>query len=273
MKQEAACGMSLERDSTNTAVQRVVLIGASNLTKGIGTVMGLAHHAFGSQLELHTVMGHGRSYGATSSLFGRQLPGILQCGLWPALDRSGDRPTAALVTDIGNDILYEEPVERIAAWVEAVLDRLVSRGAKTVVTLLPEENLPKISRAQFLIMRSILVPRCRLSLETISERVRVLNEVVRRLGQERGCAVVAQRAEWYGFDPIHIRFFHRPGAWSELLGAWFEQAAPRRGPRKMPLRTAILRFRAPESRRLWGIEQRGRQPLARFADGTTIAVY
>ncbi|MEX2113210.1 MAG: hypothetical protein WD845_08500 [Pirellulales bacterium] len=253
MKQNASIHSSHENDSALGARHRVVLIGASNLTKGIGTVMGLAHHAFGQRLELHVAQGHGRSYGAPSSLFGRQLPGIVQCGLWPALDRRTVPATSALVTDIGNDILYEQPVEQIAEWVEIVLDRLVAMGARTVVTLLPEENLPKISQARFLLMRSILVPRCRLSLETISERVRALNLVVRKLGSERGCTVVAQRSEWYGFDPIHIRFFHRAGAWGELLGAWFGPATSPSGARNMPLRTAYLRIRAPEARRLWGI--------------------
>ncbi len=273
MKQSISTGLPDETDSALSAAPRVVLIGASNLTKGIGTVMGLAHHAFGRRLDLHVALGHGRSYGATSSLLGRQLPGIVQCGLWPALDRPGAPPTSALVTDIGNDILYEQPVERIAEWVEIVLDRLVAAGARTVVTLLPEENLQKISRARFLLMRSVLVPRCRLDLPTIAERVCALNSVVRTLGSERGCTVVAQRAEWYGFDPIHIRFSQRTGAWSELLGAWFTAETSPAGARNMPLRTAYLRIRAPEARRIWGIEQRGRQPAARFADGTTVAVY
>ncbi len=186
--------------------QRVVLIGASNLTKGIGTVLGLAQHAFGLRIEVLAAHGHGRSYGATSSVLGRRLPGIVQCDLWPALARPTEARTAALVTDIGNDILYEQSIERIAGWVEMMLDRLAAAEARTVVTLLPEENLPKISRARFLLMRSILVPRCRLSLETISERVCELNQVVRKLGAERGCTIVGQRSEWYGFDPIHFRF-------------------------------------------------------------------
>jgi hypothetical protein len=253
--------------------QRVVLLGASNLTQGIGTVLGLAQHAFGPRISLLTALGHGRSYGATSSVLGRRLPGIVQCGLWSALGRASGTRTAALVTDIGNDILYEQPVERIAGWIEMVLDRLADAEAQTVVTLLPEENLPKISRARFLVMRTVLAPRCRLSLETISERVRELNEVVCKLGAERGCTVVGQRAEWYGFDPIHFRFLKRKGAWSALLNGWFETTETPSGAHNMPLRTAYLRFLTPEQRHVWGIEQRGRQPAARFADGTTVAMY
>jgi hypothetical protein len=273
MKRDTASSEAIERTATNQPVRRVVLIGASNLTKGIGTVTGLAHDAFGPSLELHTAMGHGRSYGATSSVLGRQLPGILQCGLWGALDRSQDAPTAALVTDIGNDVLYGQPVERIAMWVDDVVDRLTSLGAKTVLTLLPVKNLPNISQARFLLMRSILVPTCRLNLETIRQRVIALNEEVRKIGAARGCTIVEQRPEWYGFDPIHIRYSWRPAAWSELLGGWFAADTAPAGARNMPLRTAYLQFRAPEVRRVWGIEQRRSQPAARYASGTTVAVY
>ena len=95
------------------AARRVVLLGASNLTKGIGTVVETACRTWGQPLEVHAALGHGRSYGRTTSLLGRQLPGILECGLWPALERTPGVPTAALVTDIGNDLLYGEPVGQI----------------------------------------------------------------------------------------------------------------------------------------------------------------
>src|SRR5262249_46912085 len=87
------------------AVRRVVLLGASNLTLGIGTVLGSAANVWGSPLEVLAALGHGRSYGRATSVMGRQLPGIRECGLWPALGVDGQLPTAALVTDIGNDVL------------------------------------------------------------------------------------------------------------------------------------------------------------------------
>ena len=32
--------------------------------------------------------------------------------------------------------------------------------------------------------------------------------------------IVAPRAEWYGFDPMHVRFSQRLVAWREILGRW-----------------------------------------------------
>ncbi len=90
----------------------VVLLGASNLTRGISTVVGMARGIVGEPSEFLIAMGHGRSYGQRSSVLGRSLPGITQCGLWEAL-RHARGPTSALITDIGNDVIYGVPVETI----------------------------------------------------------------------------------------------------------------------------------------------------------------
>jgi len=61
-------------------------------------------------------LGHGRSYGAHSKFVVRTLPGILQSGLWRHLESLSTVPTRALVTDIGNDILYGFSAEQTLAW-------------------------------------------------------------------------------------------------------------------------------------------------------------
>jgi hypothetical protein len=253
--------------------RRVILLGASNLTKGIGVVLETAHRAWGRPLEVLSALGHGRSYGRSTTLLGRQLPGILECGLWQALAPAPGVPTAALVTDIGNDLLYEEPVERIAGWVEACLDRLAAAGARTVVTLLPVDNLQTISRARFALMRTLFFPHSRIGLREVGARAHALNDHVRRLAIERGFSLVSQRATWYGFDPIHIKWGQRSLAWREIMGFWRESFEAIDPARATLGRTLYLRSRVPHHRRVLGIEQRGPQPCGRLRDGTTVALY
>ncbi len=105
--------------------RRVVLLGASNLTRGVSTVIETAAAYWGRPLEVFAALGHGRSYGAASSVMGRELPGIVQCGLWEDLRRQGAAATAALITDVGNDLLYGAPPEVIADWVQQCAERLV----------------------------------------------------------------------------------------------------------------------------------------------------
>src|SRR5947207_14876376 len=90
----------------SSKVSRVVALGASNLTRGLRIVVSTARQTWGPDIEIFGALGHGRSYGADSRVFVRRLPGILQSGLWRDLAARPPVPTRALVTDVGNDILY-----------------------------------------------------------------------------------------------------------------------------------------------------------------------
>src|SRR5262245_25860690 len=98
-------------------VTRIVALGASNLTRGLHTVVSTARAAWGPDVEVLGALGHGRSYGVESRLVIRTLPGILQSGLWSTLSSLPPATTRGLVTDVGNDILYEFPVPTVLGWV------------------------------------------------------------------------------------------------------------------------------------------------------------
>ncbi|HEY2881946.1 MAG TPA: hypothetical protein VGJ15_05920, partial [Pirellulales bacterium] len=88
-----------QQDSESTP--RIVLLGASNLTRGISTIVETAHNLWGPRLEILVASGHGRSYGLKSVFLGRALPAIIHCGLWEALAERRNVPTVAMITDIG----------------------------------------------------------------------------------------------------------------------------------------------------------------------------
>jgi hypothetical protein len=262
------------RSSAQTPRQRVVLLGASNLTRGISTVVETAQSIFAQPLEILTALGHGRSYGIESRMLGRHLPGIMNCRLWEALAGASRLPTAALITDIGNDILYEIDVPQIVAWVAAAIDCLQSGGARVCTTLLPVSGIQQLGTGRFLLLRRLFFPKCRLSLGEVCQRALQLHDELVKLGQSRGVSLVEHDALWYGFDPIHIRQRYWRSAWPRILSAWedgeyIEHALPRGS----LARWAYLRTRCPHQRSLFGIDQRRAQPAARLRDGTTVAFY
>jgi hypothetical protein len=253
--------------------RRVVLLGASNLTLGFPQVIDIAGGLLGGPLEVLAAIGHGRSYGIQSTVLARSLPGITGCGLWDALRASPGKPTSALLTDVGNDILYGVDVPTIGSWVEWCLDRLLDAEARVVVTLLPMGTLEKLTPLRYTIARRVFFPRSRLSMALAMEQVQELNARVRDLAVGRGLPVAEFAPEWYGFDPIHIRLRHRSTAWTEILSRWGPGVDPSRSRRSGLGRRIGLRLLQPQRWWMAGFEMNRPQPCARFRDGSTIALY
>ena len=199
-------------------VERVVALGASNLTRGFHTVVSTARTVWGPQVQVLAALGHGRSYGTRSLFMFRSLPGILESGIWRELESHPEVRTRALVTDVGNDILYSFSSARILEWVEEAIVRLQRYTKEIVLTDLPLESIRRLSRTKFLAFRSILVPSCRLSLVQVLQTSEKVNDGLAALATAHGIRFFRLNPAWYGFDPIHIRPMVWRTAWQEILG-------------------------------------------------------
>jgi hypothetical protein len=255
--------------------RRVVLLGASNLTRGISTAVESAFLRWGRPLDLMAALGHGRAYGLSSRVLGRTLPPIVECGLWPALAARPPAPTAALVTDIGNDLLYGASVERIVDWVRRCLDRLVACQAQTTLARLPTCNFQRVTPAQLRLLRAIFFPLHHVRLDDVVPRAIELDERISRLARERGCALVEPRGAWYGFDPIHIKLRHWPAAWKAMFSAWSSEQPSNEPPTASGsfARWVYLRSCMPAHRQLLGVRLHSAQPCGRLCDGTRISFF
>jgi hypothetical protein len=232
-------------------IARVVALGASNLTRGLHTVVATARAEWGPQVEVLAALGHGRSYGVPSRLVVRTLPGILQSGLWPALSALPPARTRALVTDVGNDILYGFPADQVLLWVEDAVERLQRYTPDIVLTGLPVGRIRRLSGPAFLAFRSLLVPQCRLSLGEIVDAAECVNDRLSSLATARGLHFVPMKAEWYGVDPIHIRPVRWHPAWQHILGFEASSALSKQD----RLEGMNLYFMRPERQWLFGVEQ------------------
>jgi hypothetical protein len=252
-------------------VLRAILLGASNLTGVLPAVLAEIRRQARGPVEALVACGHGRSYGAWSRfLYVRRLPGIAGCGLWRALEGRPPLRTLALLTDIGNDLVYGAEVEEITGWVETCLDRLARLQAETVLTLLPLARLEKLSPWQVRLVVSLLFPGRPAPWPGLLERSRELDARLRRLGRERGLQLVEPAAHWYGRDPIHLRRSVRREAWDSILSLWTADPGSREEPSAGRIRIPLL---GAEEVNLLGITLRHPQPAVRLADGTAVALY
>jgi hypothetical protein len=221
---------------------------------------------------LFVAAGHGRSYGLWNSVLGHSLPGIAQCGLWSALAASSPAPTAALITDVGNDLLYGAPVPTILSWIETCLARLAPHCERLAIAQLPLASIQRLHPAQYRLLRSVFFPRCRLALGEVLDGASALNDGVIALAKKFSCPSVQPALDWFGYDPIHVRRSCSLRAWQALLAPWCSDASAlaARGSRWhwLRLRTA----RAEQSRWLsW--ERTTPQPARRYADGGAVSFY
>jgi len=246
-------------------VIRVVLLGASNLKIGFPRVL----ECLPGPVEILAALGHGRSYGMWSRLaWVRLLPGIVQCGLWEELERRPRLPTVGLITDVGNDLLYGAPVPTIAGWVGTCLERLARQEAEIIIGLLPLATLEKVSAFRYHLVRQILFPGRRAApWGAVLDSARELNEMLRGLGLKHGARLVEPSPSWYGIDPIHVRRSMRSQAWNQMLEhPLLPQEGIVAGGGRLPL------FGSAELR-LFGATLRNPQPVCRFKDGSTVALY
>ena len=234
------------------ATTRMVVLGASNVSRGLARLATIARHRSTNPLDLFVTAGHGRSYGVNSRVAARRLPSILASGLWRSLEREPSvaddaRRPLALVTDIGNDLLYGFSAGQVAGWVREAVRRLAERGGRVAITRLPLAGLQTVGPARYRILRTCYVPGCRLSLAALKEAAADLDAKIAAVAADHAAILIEQPGEWYGLDALHLRRRHLDSLWHTACDAWHLPAArARTGWRDW----AVLGSRAAEVRSL-----------------------
>ncbi|MDP1558944.1 MAG: hypothetical protein Q8K59_10165 [Nitrosomonas sp.] len=253
---------------------RIVLLGASNLTLSLRTVIQLMQHRCGEPSDVLVVAGHGRSYGQTSQMLMRQLPGITASGVWPHLEATDARPTYAFLTDIGNDIPYGYMPEQILKWVNGCVDRLQRQETHIVMTNLPIQSIESLSEWHYKIFRALFFPSCRLSRGEIVERARAVHGGLVDMASSKQFSLYEQAPVWFGPDAIHVRYWKR----KELYRHIFERF-PRVCDAQRPMGEKEPHFSGWKQRPQFafkvvlGREYRHPQPSGRLTDATAVSLY
>ena len=253
--------------------QRVILLGASNVTRSIRVIYKTLERHFAQPLELLSAHGHGRSYGLETSVLGRRLSSIRDCGLWNALAHRESRPAKVLVTDIGNDLIYGQTAERLMDWVRDCLDRVQSMDAEVVVTQLPVANFDRITPWTYRVMKTIFFPSCRVDLPKILARAEKVSGLLEAEVASRNICFVEPYATWYGWDPVHIKRRYWREAWPDILQFSHQQTTDKTSRGLSFWQKVRLKFHAPQQRVVLGFSQRKTQPVACFRDGSTVSYF
>ena len=251
-------------------VNRLVLLGASNLTLSLRTVIKLMQARCGGPSDVLVAAGHGRSYGQWSKVLIRGLPSITSSGLWSHLDSGSTLPPYALLTDIGNDIPYGYSPEQILEWVGWCVERLQRQAAKIVMTNIPIASIEPLSERHYRIIRAIFFPFSRLSRREVVHRARLVHRGLVDMASSNNFELCEQEPIWFGPDVIHILYWKR----KELYRRIFERlpaSSGTRGPtgEETP-RNASWRKRPRFAyKKVLGRDKRCQQPSGHLAADTT----
>lgn len=250
---------------------RIILFGASNLTLSLRLVIHLMQQRFGGPSEILVAAGHGRAYGVSSQMLWRGLPGIADCGLWAQLAVAEPRPTVALLTDIGNDILFGVAPERILWSVESCITRLQQQSAQIVVTNLPMTSIESLSERRYMFFRTVFYPSSRLPRHETVQCARAVHAGLLEMASRLHFTLYEQEPHWFGMDGIHVNYWQRKAFYRDVLQHF---SAPAGKPVSVEAGQEFLLTwkRRPEFayKTLLGHEVYCQQPSGQLADGSSV---
>jgi len=244
-----------------TSRRAIVVLGASNVSRGLAWLAATVRARAGLPTDLFVAAGHGRAYGVSSRVGLRRLPSILASGLWRALDRERAAQPLAVITDVGNELLYGLGVAAVAGGVRAAARRLADRGTTLAITGLPLASIAGVGAVRYRLLRTLYVPGCPLSLAELHDASQWLDDELRVIAADTGATFLGQPADWYGLDAIHVRRSRLADLWASVGDVWGLPSAKGR-PRASLREWAALGSRAAEVRSVARVMRFTRQPVS-----------
>jgi len=257
-------------------MNRAILLGASNLTLSLRLIIHLMRQYCAEPCEVLAAAGHGRSYGRNSRVLVRDLPGIVQSGLWRQLHSikaEEVHQTYAFLTDVGNDIPYEADPDKILGWVTWCVDQLAMHDARIVMTNLPMASIETMSEMKFNMLRRVMFPSCSLTRNEVVARARQVHQGLIDLAKHRRLMINELDVDSMSFDGIHIAYRKRQVFYQHVLKS-FDLGDPN----NVPVRRedALLSWqRRPRFavRRIFGKIEQHQQPSGLLEDQTAVSLY
>jgi hypothetical protein len=161
--------------------------------------------------------GPGRAYCASGGLLNVSYPPIYASDIFEAAQNKSESgyQVVALVTDIGNDIMYGVSPEKVIDTLQQVFARLESMNAEIFFTTLPAVFEKGVHPVWFYILRSVLLPFSRVSYDEATAGIIEVNQFLRKYDSEHS-HLIPDMDRYLGYDDIHYGWLRAHNAWSHV---------------------------------------------------------
>ena len=203
-------------DGSHASPALFILLGASNLARASYGLMNCLTRCLSPRpVEFLHALGPGRAYITEGGILSAVYPPILNCGILNvAKDKSkSKRMIVALVTDIGNDIMYGVSAEKIILGLKTLFNTMEEIGASVLTTTIPVDLEQDVGKFYFLILRRIFFRKSRVEYHEAASAVRTINQFIKESENEK-ITVLKEMGPFCGVDKIHYRLSTSHRAWS-----------------------------------------------------------
>lgn len=209
--------------STKDQTQNPVLfifLGASNLARSFyGLKRCIGRCIFPRPASFMHAMGPGRGYVSRGGILNATYSPILNCGIFEAArnKRIKSQQVVALITDIGNDIMYDVSPEKIIGGLQYTFNALDRFTTNIFITQIPVDLENDISEFYFQIIRQVYFPKSSVKYSQVSNNIKTINKFILQSSSQK-MTIINDMKPFCGIDKIHYGIFKSQSAWSHIAG-------------------------------------------------------
>lgn len=196
----------------------IILLGASNLSRGYYSLTRcIKRNLEPRPVSFLSALGPGRAYCAFGGVMTAVYPPIGSSQIFSGA--KGQPQTAsrkiALITDLGNDIMYGIPPGKIIAEIKNILQRLEDMDADALITPIPSTLVSQLTPSAFRFLKAVFFPRSKVERLEVIAAVQKINQAME---EGLGCrvTVISGLENFMGWDKIHYGLCHFGVVWSRI---------------------------------------------------------
>ena len=205
-------------DASSKRSTQFILLGASNLSIAKYGIQRYFRTRFTANYNSTLIAsGPGRAYCVSGGIFVVNYPPLKNSqAISLGREKSSEHSqTIALIADIGNDILYGVPAQKIIRDLDKLIQELSNFCSHVFALPIPCKKIEQLSHWKINLLKKILFPKSKLSPENIIASIHSINHYLSQLNNPR-ITLLKPMDDSMGWDHIHYGIFNLHTTWAQI---------------------------------------------------------